>query len=212
MYGASNRDKAITLLNQLEEVSTDLIIPHMDTNDWSYEGAKAALLKEFGSVARLTEQKNAFLLTTFKKDEIIKQFVDRFYLEAQILTGSGTLTVHNAQIAICSAVKPYKALYRSMLLVFQDNIPIETMVHFLKNCGDSFGPPNTSRRLKPQTSPMPHKDQVRPMPQNQSPDLSKITCNRCNRKGHYTSSCNSKTAIHALPPIAQVSKGKEQVE
>ncbi|KAJ9053610.1 hypothetical protein DSO57_1022627 [Entomophthora muscae] len=44
MYGANDQDKATTLLNQLETTSTDLIIPHMLQNDWSYAPAKQALL------------------------------------------------------------------------------------------------------------------------------------------------------------------------
>ncbi|KAJ9062696.1 hypothetical protein DSO57_1008147 [Entomophthora muscae] len=55
MYGANNQDKATTLLNQLDAASTDLIIPHMLQNNWSYAAAKQALLYKFGSIARVTE-------------------------------------------------------------------------------------------------------------------------------------------------------------
>ncbi|KAJ9059536.1 hypothetical protein DSO57_1001605 [Entomophthora muscae] len=55
MYGANNQDKATTLLNQLDAASTDLIIPHMPQNNWSYAAAKQALLYKFGSIARVTE-------------------------------------------------------------------------------------------------------------------------------------------------------------
>ncbi|KAJ9072235.1 hypothetical protein DSO57_1029680 [Entomophthora muscae] len=65
MYGANNQDKATTLLNQLNAASTDLIIAHMLQNDWSYAAAKQALLYEFGSIARVMEQKNEFLMIQF---------------------------------------------------------------------------------------------------------------------------------------------------
>ncbi|KAJ9086003.1 hypothetical protein DSO57_1008518 [Entomophthora muscae] len=76
MYGANNQDKATTLLNQLDAASTDLIIPHMPQNDWSYAAAKQALLYEFGSIARVTEQKNEFLMIQFQKDKSIAEFAD----------------------------------------------------------------------------------------------------------------------------------------
>ncbi|KAJ9049317.1 hypothetical protein DSO57_1025739 [Entomophthora muscae] len=65
MYGANNQDKATTLLNQLDAASTDLIIPHMPHNDWSYATAKQDLLYEFGSITRVMEQKNEFLMIQF---------------------------------------------------------------------------------------------------------------------------------------------------
>ncbi|KAJ9080118.1 hypothetical protein DSO57_1028392 [Entomophthora muscae] len=57
-------------------------------------------------------------MISFKKDETIADFADCFYLEAQILTGSGSLTVHNAHIALCAAVKPYEDLYQTLMPAF----------------------------------------------------------------------------------------------
>ncbi|KAJ9089515.1 hypothetical protein DSO57_1012216 [Entomophthora muscae] len=113
MYGANNQDKAITLLNQLDAASTDLIIPHMPKHNWSYTAAKSVLLYEFGSITQVTKRNNEFLMISFKKDKTITDFADCFYLEAQILTSSGSLTVHNAHIALRVAVKPYEALYQT---------------------------------------------------------------------------------------------------
>ncbi|KAJ9057923.1 hypothetical protein DSO57_1017924 [Entomophthora muscae] len=128
MYGAKNQDKATTLLNQLDAASTDLIIPHIPQNNWSYATAKQALLYKFGSIARVTEQKNKFLMIQFQKDKSIAEFADNFYLETQVLTGSGSLTVHDAHIALRSAVKPYKALYCTLMPAFQDHCSIDGMV------------------------------------------------------------------------------------
>ncbi|KAJ9064251.1 hypothetical protein DSO57_1032479 [Entomophthora muscae] len=125
MYGANNQDKATTLLNQLDTPSTDLIIPHMPKHNWLYTAAKSALLYEFGSIARVTKRKNEFLMISFKKDKTIADFADHFYLKAQILTGSGSLTVHNAHIALRAAVKPYETLYQTLMLAFQDNCTLD---------------------------------------------------------------------------------------
>ncbi|KAJ9070238.1 hypothetical protein DSO57_1010511 [Entomophthora muscae] len=201
MYGANNQDKATTLLNQLDAASTDLIIPHMPKHNWLYTAAKSALLYEFGSIAWVTKRKNEFLMISFKKDETIADFADRFYLEAQILTGSGSLTVHNAHIALRAAVKPYEALYQTLMLAFQDNCTLDGMVRYLRQCGDTFGPPNTGPKPRP-VSNYPGRLEA-PANNNKSmpkPDITKVVCHCCNQKGHYASSCNSKTGIHALPP------------
>lgn len=60
IYGASNQDKATTILNQIGASSTNLIITNMPENDWLYQAAKNALLHEFGSLGRLTELNNDF--------------------------------------------------------------------------------------------------------------------------------------------------------
>ncbi|KAJ9050418.1 hypothetical protein DSO57_1014641 [Entomophthora muscae] len=132
IYGANKQDKATTLLNQLDTASTDLIILHMPKHNWLYAVAKSALLYEFGSIAQVTKRKNEFLMISLKKDETIADFSDCFYLEAQILTGSGSLTVHNAHIALRAAVKPYEALYQTLMLAFQDNCTLDGMVHYLR--------------------------------------------------------------------------------
>ncbi|KAJ9059032.1 hypothetical protein DSO57_1006509 [Entomophthora muscae] len=149
MYEANNQDKATTLLNQLDTASTDLIIPYMLEHNWSYAAAKSALLYKFGSIAQVTKRKNEFLMISFRKDETIADFADRFYLEAQILTGSGSLTVHNAHIALRAAVKSYEALYCALMLAFQDNCTLDGMVNYLCQCSDTFGPPQHWTKAPP---------------------------------------------------------------
>ncbi|KAJ9054175.1 hypothetical protein DSO57_1017479 [Entomophthora muscae] len=80
----------------------------MPKHNWTYAAAKNTLLYKFGSIAWVTERKNEFLVISFRKDETISDFADVFYLEAQILTGSRSLTVHDAHIALRTVVKPYK--------------------------------------------------------------------------------------------------------
>ncbi|KAJ9067148.1 hypothetical protein DSO57_1002633 [Entomophthora muscae] len=91
-------------------------------------------------------------MISFRKDETIADFANCFYLEAQILTGSGLLTVHDSYIALCAAVKPYKALYQTLMPAFQDNCTLDGMVHYLRQCDDTFGPPNTGSKPHPVSS------------------------------------------------------------
>ncbi|KAJ9052657.1 hypothetical protein DSO57_1032136 [Entomophthora muscae] len=86
-------------------------------------------------------------MISFRKDKLIADFADHFYLKAQILTGSGSLTVHDAHIALHVAVKSYEALYFTLMPAFQDNCTLDDMVRYLCQCGNMFGPPNV--RTKP---------------------------------------------------------------
>ncbi|KAJ9061512.1 hypothetical protein DSO57_1019855 [Entomophthora muscae] len=196
MYRTNNQDKVTTLLNQLDAASTDLIIPHMVQNDWSYAAANQALLYKFGSIVRVTEQKNEFLMFQFQKDKSIAEFADQFYLEAQVLTGFGSLTVHDAHIALHSAVKPYEAWYCTLMLAFQDNCSIDGMMQYLCQCRDTFGPPNVS--VKPRPLPTPPVCTEGSGHFAPKADMSKVTCHCCNLKGHYTNSCTSKKGVHIL--------------
>ncbi|KAJ9065277.1 hypothetical protein DSO57_1021338 [Entomophthora muscae] len=201
MYGANNQNKATTLLNQLDAASTDLIIPHMPEHNWLYAAAKNALLYKSGSIAQVTKRKNEFVMISFIKDKTIADFANCFYLKAQILTSSGSLTVHDAHIALHAAVKPYEALYQTLMPAFQGNFTLDGMVRYLRQCGDTLGPPNTGSKPRP-VSNYPGCLEA-PANNNKSlpkPDITKVVCHCCYRKGHYTSSCNSKTGIHTLPP------------
>ncbi|KAJ9053977.1 hypothetical protein DSO57_1019156 [Entomophthora muscae] len=156
IYGANNQDKVTTLLNQFDAASTDLIILHMLKHNWLYAVAKNALLYKFGSISWVTKRKNEFLMISFIKDKTISEFANCFYLEAQILTGSGSLTVHDTHIALRAAVKPYKALYQTLMPAFQDNCTLDGMIHYLHQCGDTFGPPNTGSKPCPVSNYLEH--------------------------------------------------------
>ncbi|KAJ9060268.1 hypothetical protein DSO57_1032681 [Entomophthora muscae] len=146
----------------------------------------------------------------FQKYKSIAKFADQFYLEAQVLTGSGSLTVHYAHIAMCSAVKPYKALYCNLMPAFQDNCSIDGMMQYLCQCGDTFGPPKALVKPRPLPTPPVCTEEIGQF----SPKayMSKVTCHCCNCKGHYTNSCTSKKGVHVLPPQDITTQGKDQVE
>ncbi|KAJ9053281.1 hypothetical protein DSO57_1025921 [Entomophthora muscae] len=139
-------------------------------------------------------------MISFRKDETIADFANCFYLEAQILTGSGLLTVHDAHIALCASVKPYKSLYQTLMPAFQDNCTLESMVHYLRQCGDTFRPPNTGSKPCPVSNYPGHLEAPINNKSPSKPNITKVIRHCCNQKGHYASSCNSKTDIHVMPP------------
>ncbi|KAJ9090116.1 hypothetical protein DSO57_1005853 [Entomophthora muscae] len=173
----------------------------MPEHDWLYTVVKNALLYKFGSISRVTERKNEFLIISFRKEKTIADFSNCFYPEAQILTGSGSLMVHNAHIALRAAVKPHEALYQTLMPALQDNCTLDGMVCYLHQCGDTFGPLNTGSKPCPAAN-FPGRSEATPSNKKLLPktDITKVACYCCNQKGHYASSCNSKTGIHMLPP------------
>ncbi|KAJ9073843.1 hypothetical protein DSO57_1012173 [Entomophthora muscae] len=113
-------------------------------------------------------------------------------------------------MALRSAVKPYEALYYTLMSVFQDNCSIDGMVQYLCQCGDTFGPPNALVKPRPLTTPpfcTEGSGHFSPKAK-----MSKVTCHFCNFKGHYANSCTSKTGVHILPPQDIIIQGKAQVK
>ncbi|KAJ9073734.1 hypothetical protein DSO57_1012955 [Entomophthora muscae] len=151
-------------------------------------------------------------MISFRKYRTITDFVNCFYLEAQILTGSGSLIVHDAHIALHAAVKPYKGLYQTLMPAFQDNCTLDSMVRYLRQGGDTFGPPNTGSKPFPVCNYPGRSEAPTNNKSPSKPDITKLICLRCNWKGHYASSCNSKTGIHVLPPLEPEVQGKVSVE
>ncbi|KAJ9074536.1 hypothetical protein DSO57_1005277 [Entomophthora muscae] len=168
---------------------------------------------KFGSIAWVTERKNEFLIISFKKDKKIAYFADRFYLKAQILMGLGLLIVHDTHIALRAAMKPYKALYRTLMPAFQDNCTLDDMISYLRQCGNMFGPPSVRTKPRSATNFQGRSEVAlstnKFVPKN---DITKVVCHCCNWKGHYTSNCNSKTGIHMLPPLEFDLQGKVNLE
>ena len=53
MRGASDHMKATTLINTLDPTCVDVIMPCLPLGSWTYEDARQAVIKEFGSETRL---------------------------------------------------------------------------------------------------------------------------------------------------------------
>ena len=87
MFGATNREKATTVINCLDTVCVELVMLHLPAKRWSYYEACAAIIAEFGSKAYVATKKDAFMRIKIKDDETIEEFADRFYYDAQILMG-----------------------------------------------------------------------------------------------------------------------------
>ncbi|KAJ9067910.1 hypothetical protein DSO57_1034132 [Entomophthora muscae] len=91
--------------------------------------------------------------------------------------------MHDAHIALCSAVKPYEVLYCILMLAFQDNCSIDGMGYLWV--------PNAL--VKPRPLPTPPVCTEGSGYFAPKANMSKATCHCCNCKGHHANSCTSKT-------------------
>ncbi|KAJ9079708.1 hypothetical protein DSO57_1032635 [Entomophthora muscae] len=77
---------------------------------------------------------------------------------------------------------------------FQDNYTLDNMVRYLCQCGDTFRPPNTGSKPRPVSNyPGRLEALIKNNKSPSKPNITKVICHCCNQKGHYASSCNSKT-------------------
>lgn len=118
MSCSTDHNKTQNLLTLLDPTSTNLIIPNISEDDWTYENAKKALSKEFGSPTKMATRKTKFLGIKFQKDETRFTFADSFYLEAQVLTDAGALTLYDAKFALMAATCPYRDLIHILMPAF----------------------------------------------------------------------------------------------
>ena len=100
MNGASDSDKATTVINCLDLVCIELVMPHLSSERWSYFEAHAVIIAEFGSKAYIATKKDAFMKIKIKEDETIEEFDNCFYYDAQMLMKCSALLTYNAKTAL----------------------------------------------------------------------------------------------------------------
>ena len=226
--GASERQKASVLVNCLDAVSANLIMPKLQVASLTYKNAKCLILEEFGGPEMLTTWKMAFLNMSFKRDKRVVDFAENFYREAQILSGSHILSDFDACIALQNVYKPFQSLYQAMLPAFNLYYDISKMVDYLCCCDATFDSPNRGNQdrfpsLQDHIEPRyKHTDcQDRPTCQQGNlvdnpqakPDWSKVVCRKCNKTGHFVSQCQTgnqkEPNVHL---ICNTEEGKAQAE
>ena len=66
MFGATDREKATIVINFLDTVCVELVMPHLPAKRWSYYEACAAIIAKFGSKAYVATKKDAFMRNQIK--------------------------------------------------------------------------------------------------------------------------------------------------
>ena len=107
MHSATDKDKAIIVINCLDSNGIELVMPWLPANDWTYFKARAAIIAEFSSEVYIASKKDVFMHIEVQEDETIEAFADQFYLESQILIGCSALITFVAKIALKYTIKPF---------------------------------------------------------------------------------------------------------
>ena len=212
MEGASDYEKASTVINCLDTASIDLVMPHLPSVKWTYLQAKTAITKEFGNSESIATRKMEFLNIQFQEDETLANFSERFYSSAQFLNGVNALSDFDAKIAMTNALKPHDKIHIAMLPALVNNYRTYELTQYLKRVGHKFTKPPTTKSAcnsvrysennfhNPQASSSSYNRPYSPRYDNPSsklegrtpaPDLNNVVCHCCQKKGHYASSCPS---------------------
>ena len=85
MDGACDKKKIFTLLNSLDSITLNLIMPGLPENFCTYCTVCNKLIKLYGGKKQSTLEKTRFLSIKVAKDETIPSFGARFLCQAQIL-------------------------------------------------------------------------------------------------------------------------------
>ncbi|KAJ9078594.1 hypothetical protein DSO57_1005158 [Entomophthora muscae] len=132
MRRASDEVKKEHILICLHPACQEVVVPELPTIE-TREDMKQLMIEKFGGDLSLEVKKDAFMNITFKPNETLAEFADRFYMERQQLITSRQLTAHEAYMAcsqahkvnqlLCLHFKAHKAMFSSMKsikMLFQD--------------------------------------------------------------------------------------------
>lgn len=194
MYGATDIEKASTIINCLDPASIDLVMPHLPQRQWTYQEVRDAIIIEFNNPEAINTRKMEFSKLMIQEDETLDKFADRYYAECQYLTGVGALSTFDAKIALQHALEPHNQIYIAMIPAFIHNSKPQEFVQYLKRVGQQFGVPNPKKKDRSfllSRSPVDrHSDSKRDIKDRNS-SIENIVCHKCSKKGHYANKCPS---------------------
>ncbi|KAJ9062820.1 Cleavage and polyadenylation specificity factor subunit 4 [Entomophthora muscae] len=176
-------------------------MPSLPAGNITYQDARSAILREFGSTVCMIEHKDLFSDIEFKTKKTLSKFADQFYHKAQVLLGASAMVEHNAKLAMKNAVNPYQELYWAMNLFLGQEFTMVQMLDYLCRLEATH---NASNKEKPKytrpvntNTPANGSTKIRQTQERQIP-LTDITCYRCWNKGHYATKCPNGQKVHVV--------------
>ncbi|KAJ9075916.1 hypothetical protein DSO57_1031122 [Entomophthora muscae] len=106
-------------------------MPNLPAGNITYQDARSAILREFGSIVCMIEHKDCFSDIKFKTNKTLSKFSDQFYHKAQVLLGAGAMVEHGTKLAMKNTVKPYHELYWAIKLFLGQEFPMVQMLDYL---------------------------------------------------------------------------------
>ncbi|KAJ9081638.1 hypothetical protein DSO57_1012521 [Entomophthora muscae] len=180
--GAKDTEKAYLIINLLDPMSRDIIMPSLPGGNITYQDARSAILREFGSTVCMIEHKDLFSDIEFKTNKTLSKFADQFYHKSQVLLGAGAMMEHNAKLAIKNAVNPYQELYWAMYLILGQEFTMVQMLNYLRLLEATHNAPNKEKPkyTRPVNTNIPAIDSTKIcQTQERQIPLKDITCYCC---------------------------------
>ncbi|KAJ9076703.1 hypothetical protein DSO57_1023764 [Entomophthora muscae] len=180
--GASDTKKAYLIINLLDPMSREIIMPSLPAGNITYQDTRSAILREFGSTVCMIEFKDIFSDIEFKTNKTLSKFADQFYCEAQVLLGAGAMVEHVAKLAMKDSVKPYQELYWAINLFLDQEFTMVQILDYLCRLEATHNAPNKEKprfnRPVNTNTPAISSTKTRQTQERQIP-LTYITCYHC---------------------------------
>ncbi|KAJ9082341.1 hypothetical protein DSO57_1005483 [Entomophthora muscae] len=189
-------------------------MPSLSAGNITYQDARSAILREFGSTVCMIERKDLFSDIEFKTNKTLSKFADQFYHKAQVLLGAGAMVEHNAKLAMKKAVNPYQELYWAMNLFLGQEFTMVQMLDYLCRLEATHNAPNKEKpkynRPVNTNTPAIGSTKTRQTQERQIP-LTDITCYCYQNKGHHAIKCPNRQKVHVVYVPAK-EQGKDQAQ
>ncbi|KAJ9080377.1 hypothetical protein DSO57_1025687 [Entomophthora muscae] len=124
--GPPDTEKAYLIINLLDPMSRDIIMPSLPAGNIIYQDARSAILREFVSTVCMIENNDLFSDNEFKTNKMLSKFADKFYHKAQVFLGAGAMVEHNAKLAMKNT-----ELYWAMNLFLGQEFTMVQMLDYL---------------------------------------------------------------------------------
>ncbi|KAJ9053464.1 hypothetical protein DSO57_1023977 [Entomophthora muscae] len=210
--GVPDTEKAYLIINLLDPMSRDIIMPSLPAGNITYQDARSTILRELGSTVCMIKHKDLFSDIEFKTNKTLFKFADQFYHKAQVLLGAGAMVEHNTKLAMKNTVKPYQELYWAMNLFLGQEFTMLKMLDYLCHLKATHNAPNKEKPkyicpVNTSTSAT-GSTEVRQTQERQIL-LTDITYYRCWNKGHYATKYPNGQKLYVVY-IPTKEQGKDQ--
>ncbi|KAJ9086382.1 hypothetical protein DSO57_1004444 [Entomophthora muscae] len=145
--GAPDTKRAYLIINLLDPMSRDIIMPSLPAGNITYQDSRSAIIREFGSTVCMIEHKDLFSNIEFKTNETLSEFANQFYHKAQVFLRVSAMVEHNTKLAMKNAVKPYQEIYWAMNPFLGQEFTMVKILDYLCRLEATHNAPNKKTQI-----------------------------------------------------------------